>query len=58
VEQPDPLAGLAAKLDEMQREVRQHFASPATKPPPVSETEEDDSGFMDSIFSFFFGNRR
>lgn len=58
MEQPDTLAALAAKLDEMQREVRRHFAAPGPKLLTPTETEDADSGFFDSILSFLFGNRR
>lgn len=58
MEQPDTLAALTAKLDEMHREVRRHFAPPGPKLPRATETEDADSGFLDSVLSFLFGNRK
>lgn len=59
MEKNDPLEGLAAKLDEMQREVLRHFHKPRPKKVlPLAEKENADARLFDGFFSFFFRNRR
>jgi hypothetical protein len=60
MQQPETLAELVAKLDEMESAVGRCFAPPLRHSKQVQEPDnvEQDSSFMDSIWSFFFGNRK
>lgn len=55
---PDPLAPLAAKLDELQDALRQRFAPPAAPAPEQAIQNFSGSTLIETLLSFFRAARK